>query len=139
AVFVSECTDIKNPIHAISHQRLISVPDGGLFKVAGRKWLEQIELEADDRAAVRRDLHLLAELETAIAELEERLLLAGGTDPRLKLLVTIPGVSLVCAQTLLAALGELDRFQDGDHAASYLGLVPRTKQSAARTYHGPIT
>ena len=39
----------------------------------------------------------------------------------------------------LAALGDLSRFLDADHAASYLGLVPSTKQSAARTTHGPIT
>ncbi len=139
AGLVADCTAIKNRIHAIFHQRLISVPEGGLFKVAGRKWLERVDLEADDRAALARDLHLLAELETAVADLEERLLVVGGTDPRLKLLVTMPGVNVVCAQTLLAALGELGRFRDGDHAASYLGLVPRTKQSAARTYHGPIT
>jgi hypothetical protein len=28
---------------------------------------------------------------------------------------------------------------DGDHAASYLGLAPSTKQSANQCYHGPIT
>ena len=33
----------------------------------------------------------------------------------------------------------MTRFPDGDHAASYLGLVPSTKQSAACCYHGPIT
>jgi hypothetical protein len=42
-------------------------------------------------------------------------------------------------KTLLAALGDVDRFRDGDHAASYLGLVPSTRQSADRCYHGPIT
>jgi transposase len=139
AGLVADRTAIRNRIHALFQQRLISVPEVGLFSVAGRKWLERVALEADDRAALARDLHLLQELGTAIAELEERLLLVGGSDPRLKLLVTIPGVDVVCAQTLLAALGELDRFRDGDHAASYLGLVPRTKQSAARIYHGPIT
>src|SRR5207302_11482476 len=43
------------------------------------------------------------------------------------------------AQTVLAALGDVGRFPDGDHAASYLGLVPSTKQSAEHCYHGPIT
>jgi hypothetical protein len=48
-------------------------------------------------------------------------------------------VDTTCAQTLLAALGDIHRFRDGEHAASYLGLVPSTKQSAERAYHGPIT
>jgi len=53
--------------------------------------------------------------------------------------MTLPGVNVVVAETLLAALGDVSRFRDGDHAASYLGLVPRTRQSADRCYHGPIT
>ena len=43
------------------------------------------------------------------------------------------------ALTLIAAFGDMTRFRDGEHAASYLGLVPSTKQSANRCYHGPIT
>jgi transposase len=38
---------------------------------------------------------------------------------------------------VLAAWGDIGRFPDGDHAASYLG--PSTKHSAAQCYHGPIT
>jgi hypothetical protein len=40
---------------------------------------------------------------------------------------------------MLAAWGDAKRFPDGDHAASYLGLAPCTKQSAEHCYHGPIT
>ena len=53
--------------------------------------------------------------------------------------MTLPGVSTTVAQTLLAALGDVTRFRDGAHAASYLGLVPRTHQSASRCYQGAIT
>jgi transposase len=74
------------------------------------------------------------------------LLSSGGVDageraslPQVKVLLTLPGVDLVVAQTLLATLGEVSRFRDGAHAASYLGLVPTTRQSAASCYHGRIT
>ena len=40
---------------------------------------------------------------------------------------------------LLAVLGDVGRFRDGDHAASYLGLFPSTKQSGRKCHHGPIT
>jgi hypothetical protein len=46
---------------------------------------------------------------------------------------------MAVAQTLLAALGDINRFKDADHAAGYLGLVPSTRQSADHCYHGPIT
>jgi hypothetical protein len=53
--------------------------------------------------------------------------------------MTLPGVDVAVAQTLLATLGDVSRFRDADHAAGYLGLVPSTKQSAEHCYHGPIT
>ena len=53
--------------------------------------------------------------------------------------MTLPGVSYVVAIGLLAALGDIHRFRDGDHAASYLGLAPITRQSGDHCYHGHIT
>ena len=53
--------------------------------------------------------------------------------------MTLPGVDVATAEAMLAAWGDPKRFSDGDHAASYLGLVPSTKQSATHCYHGPIT
>lgn len=43
------------------------------------------------------------------------------------------------ALKLIAALGDITRFRDGDHAASYLGLTPIVRQSAGKCYRGPIT
>ena len=139
ASLVADRISIKNRIHAVLHQRLIAPPTGRLFNERGRQWLEELEIDPDGRAALRRDLHLLDQLERAIAEIDRTLFQLAGADPRIKLLITLPGVDIACAQTMLAALGDLSRFDDGDHAASYLGLVPSTKQSAEHAYHGPIT
>ncbi|MCA9009162.1 MAG: IS110 family transposase [Planctomycetaceae bacterium] len=57
----------------------------------------------------------------------------------MKLLITIPGASIVVGQTLVAAFGDIMRFVSGDSAASYLGLTPATRQSANSVCHGPIT
>jgi transposase len=139
ASLVADRTSIKNRIHAVLHQRLIQPPSDRLFSRRGRQWLDELEIDTDGRAALGRDLHLLDELERAIAELDQALFRLAGGDPRIKLLITLPGIDVACAQSLLAALGDLSRFGDGDHAASYLGLVPSTKQSAEHAYHGPIT
>jgi len=136
---VADRTSIKNRIHAVLHQRLIQPPSDRRFSRRGRQWLDELEIDADGRAALARDMHLLDELERAIGELDQALFRLAGEDPRIKLLITLPGVDVACAQSLLAALGDLSRFNDGDHAASYLGLVPSTKQSAEHAYHGPIT
>jgi transposase len=57
----------------------------------------------------------------------------------MRLLVTLPGIDYVVAVVLMGALGDISRFCDGDHVASYLGLVPSTRQSGDHCYHGPIT
>jgi hypothetical protein len=53
--------------------------------------------------------------------------------------MTLPSVSQHTAQSLLAAIGDVSRFPDADSLASYLGLVPTTRQSASHCYHGHIT
>lgn len=139
ASLVMDKTAIKNRIHAVLHQRLIPCPFSDLFGVQGRHWLHTLSLDTDGRASVNSDLRLLAAVEAEIAQQDQQLATAAYEEPHVKLLMTLPGISLTVAQTLWAVLGEVDRFRDADHAASYLGLVPSTHQSGKRCYHGPIT
>ncbi len=120
-------------------QRLLVPPVSDLFGIKGRTWLVNVDLDAEGRSLLDSDLRLLAAVEEEITLLEKQLAKKGHADPRVKLLMTVPGVHITVAQTLLAALGEVTRFRDGDHAASYLGLVPSIRQSAENCYHGPIT
>jgi transposase len=139
AALVMDKTAIKNRIHAILHQRLIPCPFSDLFGVQGRQWLQTLSLDTDGRASVDSDLRLLVSLEAEIAQHDQELATGACEEPRVKLLMTLPGISLTVAQTLWAVLGEVARFRDADHAASYLGLVPTTHQSGKHCYHGPIT
>jgi transposase len=138
AALVADKTAIKNRLHAVLHQRLIKCPFSDLFCLQGRQWLRTFLLDEEGRTTIDSDLRLLELVETEIAR-QEILATAAYEDPQVKLLMTLPGVSLVVAQTLWAVLGEVDRFRDADHAASYLGLVPSTHQSGRHCYHGPIT
>jgi len=139
AALVMDRTAIKNRIHAVLHQRLIAAPVKDLFCGPGRAWLKTLPLDADGRAVLDSDLRLLDYIEAEIAQQEKLLAQQGCADARVKLLMTLPGVDLTVAQTLLSAFGNISRFRDGDHAASYLGLTPSTRQSAGHCYHGPIT
>ena len=51
----------------------------------------------------------------------------------------LPGVDVATAEAVLAAWGDVTRFPDGDHAASYLGLVPSpsSRRTAATTARSP--
>jgi transposase len=139
ANLVADRTRIKNRIHAVLHQRLLEAPSGDLFDTRHRKWLATVKLDDDGRQSLARHLRQLAAVEAELAQLEQDLASEAYHDPRVKLLLTLPGVDVAVAQALLSALGEVERFPDGDRAAAYLGLVPSTYQSGEHCYHGRIT
>lgn len=139
ASLIADRTTVKNRLHAVLAQRLLTYPGPDLFAKAGRAWLHTLAIDAEGRQLLDSDLRLLQHVEAEISSLEKLLIPRAYADPRVKLLMTLPGVDYTVAQTVLGALGDIGRFKDGDHAAAYLGLVPSTKQSADRCYHGPIT
>jgi hypothetical protein len=136
---VSDRTRIKNRLHSVLAQRLMAPPVDKLFSKSGMTWLRQLELDEEGRLMLDSDLRLLEAVDKEIAVLDEVLARKGYGDERVKLLMTLPGTDRAVAQAVLAALGDVQRFSDGDKAASYLGLVPSTRQSADHCYHGPIT
>lgn len=139
ASFVQDRTRIKNRIHAVLHQRLLAPPHVDLFGPTSMRWLRSTTLDPEGRAAVDAELRLLEGLEKEIASVGRDLAVDAHGDPRVKLLMTLPGVDVAVAESLVASLGDFTRFKTGDKAAAYLGLVPSTKQSADHCYHGPIT
>lgn len=139
AALSADMTAVKNRIHAVLHQRLIEPPVKDLFREAGLAWLEQLALDEDGRADLDSDLRLLRALAEEQDVVDRRIQQIAYEDQRIRLLMTLPGVSYVTATTLLAAWGDPSRFPDADHATAYLGLTPSTRQSAATCHHGPIT
>lgn len=139
AALGADMTAVKNRIHAVLHQRLIEPPVKELFRQAGLAWLEQLELDEDGRADLDSDLRILQALTEEQHALDRRIQQVAYDDDRIRLLMTLPGVSYVTATTLLAAWGDPGRFPDAGRAVSYLGIVPSIKQSASTCHHGPIT
>jgi len=140
AMLVSDRTRIKNRIHAILHQRLIPAPGPDLFAPAQLLWLRNsIIIDDDGRQALDCQLRLLDLIESEIARLTHRLAQLAYRDQQVQLLMTLPGIDFTVAQALLAAFGDIHRFDSAEKAASYLGLVPSTHQSGDHCYHGRIT
>lgn len=141
AALVAERTRLKNRIHSVLHQSLIpvDVDVDDLFSKKGQRWLHQLELPPRERELIESDGRLLEAVEQERIRLDQQLAQHAYTDDRVKLMMTMPGVDYTVAQTVLAALGDVSRFPDADHATSYLGLVPSTYQSGPHCYHGRIT
>jgi transposase len=139
SALVGQRTAMRNRIHSVLAMRLITPPVKELFSADGMEWLMNAELDEQARMLLDSDLRQLKFLQTEIDLLDKELAKRGYADEKVKILMTLPGVSVATAESLVAAWGDVKRFPDGDHAASYLGLVPSTHQSANNCYHGPIT
>jgi len=138
SALVGQRTALRNRIHSVLAMRLVETPHR-LFSPAGRHWLETVTLDEQARVLINSDLRQLDAVQAEIDALEEILAGRGYASPLVRLLMTLPGVDVTTAEALLAAWGDPTRFPDAEHAASYLGLVPSTRQSAKHCYHGPIT
>jgi transposase len=139
AALVVERTRIRNRIRGLLSHLLIEPPTARLWTARGMAWLRQAELPSHERAILNGDLALLEAVAKQLEELEQMLAAKAYHDDQVRLLMTLPGIDFTVAQGLLAALGDISRFADGDHAAAFLGLTPSTRQSGNHCYHGPIT
>ncbi len=139
AVLVAERTRLKNRLHSVLHHLLLPCPVADLFSRAGLAWLATVELPAAERAAVDADGRLLTAIDQELAALEQTQVVDAAADPRVRLLLTLPGIDVAVATALLAAIGDATRFPTPARLAAYLGLVPSVRQSAHHCYTGHIT
>jgi transposase len=138
---VRQRSRLKNIIQSILHSHLIpSCPHADLCGPKGRKWLAEQVLPEDERLAIERHLREFDRLGDDLKVVERDLARAALTDERVTRLMTIPGIDMVVALALIAAVGDIERFDAPRKLVSYLGLNPSVRQSGpGPAYHGRIT
>jgi transposase len=133
-------TRIKNEVHAILHAHLIpKCPHADLFNLPGRAWLARQRLPEDEREPIDRHLRELDRLVEDLAILDREIAEGALDDGAVKRLMTITGVNLTVATGVMAAIGDIRRFNDPGKLVSYFGLNPRVRQSGlGAAHHGRI-
>ncbi len=135
-------TMFKNRVHAVLHRRGILAPTATIFTKKGRAYLAQLALEEAGREILDRYLDMMDEIDRTIAastaSLRELMRRPRWAKPA-ALLQTMPGIGLITAMTILAELGNLDRFRSRAAVANYAGLVPVCRSSNDKHYSGGIT
>jgi transposase len=138
---VRQRTRLKNQVHAILSRNLVpTCPHSDLFSQVGRRWLARQTLPADEERSVEALLRQLDFHGEELAAVERDIAIEAIDDPVAARLMTIPGVDVAVAMSLLAAVGDFSRFADPNSLVSYLGLNPRVRQSGnGPAVHGRIT
>jgi len=134
---VEKATAAKNRIKSILNHLLIK--HAVTWTKEGLEELKHLALPPVERVIMDREVAILEHQELQIENINLEIQKLAYAEENVRLLMTLPSVGYNTAITLLAVFGDISRFKDADHAASYLGLVPTVKQSAGVTYYGPIT
>jgi transposase len=132
---------LKTTTQSILHAHLVpQCPHADLFGVRGRSWLMAQHLPADEREAIERHLREYDRLSDDLRVVERELAREALADANVKRLMTIPGIDMVVALGLTAAIGPISRFRGPDQLVAYFGLNPSVHQSGeGRPQHGRIT
>lgn len=87
-------------------------------------------IEEQIRAIASRVIELVAEERRLNAMIERR----AAMIPEVELLQSIPGVGPVYAAVIAVEIGDVGRFADSNHLASYAGVAPRKEESGTSVH-----
>jgi transposase len=132
---------LKSIVQSILHAHLAPrCPHADLFGGKGRVWLLAQVLPEDEQAAIKRHLEEYDRQTEAQRQVERDIAAVALEDADVRRLMTIPGIDMVVAVGVMAAIGRIDRFATADHLVAYIGLNPSVRQSGdGPAYHGRIT
>ncbi|HEX3317800.1 MAG TPA: IS110 family transposase [Solirubrobacteraceae bacterium] len=134
-------TRAKNEAHGVLSRNLCERPPvTDAFGKAGRQWLADLELPADERLTLDGCLRQVDFLDREVAAIDREIAKQTLAWPQVLRLMTVPGVNVHTAATFMAAIGDIRRFPSARQLVSYLGLDPRVRQSGnSPARHGRIS
>jgi transposase len=123
---VGQRTSLMNQMRSLLLER-------GIVMAQGRRALLEAIREAADASGLSQRVRLLLDemlgqwraLDAQISALDDEFAEMARHDPAARRLATIPGIGVVNAPALVAAIGDGHTFNRGRDLAAWLGLVPR--------------
>jgi transposase len=132
-------TRVKNRIHTVLDRNHLAVPAvADLFGKRGTHYLQGVQLKGVDGEILRECLALMEQLNGLVRTTEKELGELLGNDPRMQLLLSIPGIGNILAATVALEIDTIGRFSSPGKLAAYCGLVPSTFSSGGKTFHGRL-
>jgi transposase len=135
-------TQIVNRMHSVAHRHHLKHERGKRFIEKNTLWQKdkrlsrveqfQLELEMENRAYIEKQISRIGK---EVAKMSHRKPWAQD----MTYLMQLPGFGVITAMTVLAAIGEVQRFVSAKHLASYSGLTGGLDQSGTKLVQKKIT
>lgn len=132
-------TSVKNKIHAVLNKEGLTVPATDLFGRRGMTWLAEQCLSPMHRLSVETYLRLVESMDREILLVTREIDSQADGRVEVEWLRSVPGIGRYTALLILAEIGDIARFQGGNHLASYAGLVPSVRSTGGHIHLGSIT
>jgi transposase len=135
-------TMAKNRLQSLLHRHNLRPPAGKLFAPKHRTWWRQLELPFSERLRIEQDLATLDHLAPQVATIDRerhRLSTSAPWAEQVPYLLQLPGIGVVTAMTVLAAIGEITRFPHAKQLVGYAGLGASVHASGDTYRTGRIT
>lgn len=142
---VNDTTRTKNRIRAVLYFNGINIPAEINTPKWNRellRWLAELELDKANKQIMDGHLSTLSHMRQNTLNVTNQIRNLSKTEKYRQeagLLITIPGIGLITAMSVLTELESTDRFSSLDKLCSFIGLVPSTNSSGDTERTGDIT
>jgi transposase len=135
-------TAIVNRMHSVAHRHHLDHPRGKRFNEKNTKWQRDNVLSDSEQFQLELDMNTKKHLAEQTEKITEKLRRMSHQKPwaeSMLYLMQLPGFGVITGMTVLAAIGEITRFETSGHLASYSGLTPGLEQSGVKLRGKKIT
>jgi transposase len=135
-------TATVNRMHSVAHRHHLSHPKGKRFNEKNTKWQKDNVLSESEQFQLELDMNTKKHLAEQSEKITEKLRRMSHQKPwaeSMMYLMQLPGFGVITGMTVLAAIGDITRFETPGHLASYSGLTPGLDQSGVKLRSKKIT
>lgn len=131
-------TQILNRMHSVAHRHHLQHARGKRFNEKTIGWQKDARLSQMEQFQLELEMENKVYIEKQIERISKEVRKRCHQKPwaeSMTYLMQLPGFGVITAMTVLAAIGEIERFETSKHLASYSGLTPGLAQSGTK-YRG---
>jgi transposase len=135
-------TQIVNRMHSMAHRHHLTHKRGKRFNEKNTAWQKDKRLSRVEQFQLELEMENRVYIEKQISRIGKEVAMMSHKNPwaqNMTYMMQLPGFGVITAMTVLAALGEVQRFPSAKHLASYSGLTGGLDQSGTKFVEKGIT
>ncbi len=139
---VGERNKLKSQLHNMLHKKNLALPVGGPFTEKNELWWGALPLNEIEKMQIGHHWQSIHQLDKQISETEALIVQQSTNDfwsEMMTFIMQISGIGIYTGMTILAAIGDIERFPTPSQLVGYAGLGARVRASGDWLQTGKIS